>query len=99
MLDFYIIEDQRQKPRTPEELGRAYAGGLDDNTFENLQKKGIVDKRFDDYSDFRWGTEMILQIRQTIQKKKMEKDTDVQKLVILFEAAEQQRSGLIAYGD
>ena len=51
MLDFYIIKDDQAKPNYPEQLGLEFAGGLDDKTFENLQNKGIIDKRFDFYLD------------------------------------------------
>jgi hypothetical protein len=98
MLDFYIIEDEKQKPQLPGQLLK-YAGGLDDKTFDNLQRKGIIDKRFDYYSDFRWGKELVEQLRQRIGKQKIEKDTDVQKLMCILNLAELHESGLIAYGD
>jgi hypothetical protein len=99
MLDFYIIEDEKPKPSNPGQSNLAYAGGLDDRTFDNLQRKGIIDGRFDYYTDFRWGTELIEQIRKTIQTKRMEKDSDVQSLLVLLDIAGQQKSGLIAYAD
>jgi hypothetical protein len=99
MLDFYIIEDDKAKPSTLGQHNLTYAGGLDDKTFDNLQRKGIIGDRFDYYSNFRWGTQLIEQMRQTIQKKKMEKDSDVQTLVTLLDIAGRQNSGLIAYGD
>lgn len=41
--------------------------------------KGIIDKRFDYYSDFRLGTVLIKQIRQNILQKQLQADTDVKK--------------------
>jgi hypothetical protein len=99
MLDFYIIEDEKSKPSDPGQSNLTYAGGLDDKTFDRLQRKGIIDDRFDYYSGFRWGTQLIGPIRQTIKNKKMEKDSDVQALIILLDIAGQESSGLIAYGD
>ena len=99
MLDFYIIEDDEPKPNDPGRGSLIYAGGLDDMTFDNLQRKGIIDDKFDFYSNFRWGTSLIAQIRQTIQKKNMESDSDVRALVVLLDLAERHESGLIAYGD
>jgi hypothetical protein len=99
MLDFYIIEDDKPKPSNPGQSNLTYAGGLDDRTFDNLQRKGIIDGRFDYYSDFRWGTELIEQIQKTVQTKRMEKDSDVQSLLVLLEIAGRQKSGLIAYAD
>ena len=99
MLDFYIIEDDKPKPSNPGQSNLTYAGGLDDRTFYNLKRKGIIDDRFDYYSDFRWGTQLIAQIRKTIQNRKMERDSDVQSLLTLLDFAGRQKSGLIAYGD
>ena len=99
MLDFYIIEDDKPKPNYPEQANLTYAGGLDGKTYDRLQRKEIIDKRFDYYSDFRWGTELIEQIRKTIQIKRMEKDSDVKSLLVILDLAGQQNSGLIAYCD
>ncbi|MBN8572662.1 MAG: hypothetical protein J0M05_02010 [Candidatus Kapabacteria bacterium] len=99
MLDFYIINDDQEKPNYPEKLGLEFAGGLDNKTFDNLQNKGIIDRRFDYYSDFRLGTLLINQIRQTIIKKQLQADNDVKKITQLFDTASKKQSGLIAYGD
>lgn len=99
MLDFYIIKDDQPKPNYPEQLGLEFAGGLDNKTFENLQNKGIIDKRFDYYSDFRLGSLLIEQIRQTIIQKQLQADNDVKKLTQLFDTADKKQIGLIAYGD
>lgn len=99
MLDFYIIKDDQSKPNYPEKAGLEFVGGLDDKTFDNLQNKGIIDRRFDYYSDFRLGTVLIKQIRQNILQKQLLADDDVKMLIQLFDAADMQQSGLIAYGD
>lgn len=99
MLDFYIIRDDQAKPKYPEKLGLEFAGGLDDKTFENLQNKGIIDKRFDFYSDFRLEVLLIKQIRKTILQKQLLADIDVKILIQLFDMADKKQSGLIAYGD
>lgn len=77
MLDFYLIDDDKQKPNSPGQGNLTYAGGLEDSAFDNLQRKGIIDGRFDHYSTFRWDTNLIKQIQSTIKKKGMEKDSDV----------------------
>ncbi len=99
MLDFYILKDDQAKPNHPEQSGLVFAGGLDNKTFDNLQNKGIIDRRFDYYSDFRLGVLLIKQIRQTIIQKQFQTDSDVKKLVQLFDIADEKQSGLIAYGD
>lgn len=99
MLDFYIIKEDQAKPNHPEKLGLEFVGGLDDKTFDNLQNKGIIDRRFDYCSDFRLGTLLIKQIRQTIIQKQLQADNDVKKLTQLFDAADKKKCGLIAYGD
>jgi hypothetical protein len=63
----------KPQPRDASLKSLTFAGGLDETTFDNLQRKGIIDDRFDCYSTFRWGTHLIAQIRQIIQKKKMER--------------------------
>jgi hypothetical protein len=99
MLDFYIIKDDQSKPKSPEQSGLEFVGGLDDKTFYNLQNIGIIDSRFDYYSDFRLGTMLIKQIRQNILQKHLQADVDVKKLIQLFDTADLKQSGLIAYGD
>jgi hypothetical protein len=99
MLDFYTIKDDQPKPSYPEQVGLEFVGGLDDKTFDNLQSKGIIDTRFDYYSDFRLGTVLIKQIRQNILQKRMQADLDVKKLIHLLDVADMEENGLIAYGD
>jgi hypothetical protein len=99
MLDFYIIPDNVSKPRFPGQSGWEYAGGLDDQTFENLQTKGVIDKRFDYYSSFRWDTILVKQIRQFISQNFLHADPDIKKLLLILDKAEKKQAGLIAYGD
>ncbi|MDR2272068.1 MAG: hypothetical protein LBF27_14275 [Sphingobacterium sp.] len=99
MLDFYIIEDDQAMPNYPEEFGLQFVGGIDYGTFTNLQSKGIIDPRFDYYSDFRLDTLIIKQIRENILQKQLQADTDIIKLTQLFTFANEKESGLIAFGD
>ena len=99
MLDFYIIKDEQKKPNNPGKLGRDYAGGLDYKTFSNLQNKGIIDNRFDYYSDFRLDTKLINQIRLQIIQKNMQTDTDVILLLQILNMTEINQCGLMAYCD
>lgn len=99
MLDFYLISDNQPKPYYPEKVGLEYIGGLDSDTFENLKSKGIIDKRFDYYSDFRWGTLLIKQIKQRIIQYQFQADQEIKKLSAFLDLAEQKSCGLIAYGD
>jgi len=99
MLDFYIIKDDQPAPNYPEQSGLEFVGGIDGKTFENLQNKGIIDRQFDYYSDFRLGTLLIKKVRQTILQKQLQSDSDVKKLTQLLDTADNKHSGLIAYGD
>jgi hypothetical protein len=99
MLDFYLINDDQTKPSSPEQLDLKYVGGLADETFENLQCKNIIDARFDYYTDFRWTTTIIKQLRETISKKQMQADTDIQQLIKLLDLADKNKNGLIAFAD
>ncbi|MDF3027047.1 MAG: hypothetical protein K0S23_1354 [Fluviicola sp.] len=97
MLDFYFIPNDQTKPPYPTDL--EFAGELDGNVFGRLQSKGIIDKRFDYYSDFRWSEVLLKQIRKTIDDKQLHSDTDVKKLLQFVDTALEKQSGLIAYGD
>lgn len=97
MLHLYTIPDDQPKPDKANALPSA--GELDETIVENLQQKGIIADRFDVYATFRWGTDLIQQMRQTIQKKNMSHDADVQQLVKLFAIAEKNNCGLMCYGD
>lgn len=97
MLDFYFIADETIKPYSPS--GLEIAGALDDKTFANLQKKGIIDDRFDFYSDFRWNEALLKQMRERIVQKQLHTDTDVVKLLRLIDTAIKNQNGLIAFGD
>jgi hypothetical protein len=99
MLDFYIINDDQAKPSSRKQEFLEFVGGLDEVVFENLQKRGIINDRFDYYSDFRLATPLIGQIRENILQKQLQDDHDVKKLLYIFDVAEKHQSGLIAYGD
>ncbi|MBI3234744.1 MAG: hypothetical protein HYZ42_12025 [Bacteroidetes bacterium] len=99
MLDFYLINEDKPKPSSPE-LGKlTFIGGLDTQTFDNLKKKGIIDERFEYYCDFRWGILQIKQMKQIINQKHLQVDADVFKILYILDTAEQAKCGLIAYGD
>jgi hypothetical protein len=99
MLDFYLLKDDQSKPEYPEKAGLEFVGELDFKVFDQLQRKGVIDTRFDYYSDFRWETEFIKQIRMNIVQKYEKADVDELQLLHLVEVAYLQKSGLIAYGD
>ena len=97
MLDFYLISDSEGKPK-PEKLDSLdYAGGLESDIFDRLVRKGIIDSRFDYYSDFRWGNQLIQQIDSKAND--LNTDTDVKKLKEIIDKAVIKESGLIAFGD
>ena len=97
MLDFYLISDSEGKPK-PDKLNILdYAGGLESDIFDRLVRKGIIDSRFDYYSDFRWGNQLIQQIDSKAND--LNTDTDVKKLKEIIDKAVIKESGLIAFGD
>lgn len=99
MLDFYLIKDDQAKPAYPEQAGLQFVGSLDERTFLNLKKSKLIGSQFDYYSDFRWGTTMILHMRREITRKQMSDDSDVKKRIALLEIAEKQDAGLMAFSD
>lgn len=98
MLDFYFISDDaaKQNNRTSEP---DFAGALDDKTFKNLQNKGIIDARFDFYSDFHWPKVFLEKMRREIDIKQIHTDSDVVRLLQLIDPAVARECGLIAYCD
>lgn len=100
MLDFYLLDDNKAKPNSPEQLGLRFAGSLDDKTFSNLKSKKLIGDQFDYYySDFRWGTTIITQRHQQIQDSKIDHDSDAKKLLALLDVAEKNKMGLVVYAD
>jgi hypothetical protein len=99
MLDFYLISDEETKPAYPEKIGLVLAGSLDNETFERLKRKQVIDGRFDYYTDFRWSRALTMQMRSKILQHQLQADSDVQKLLNLLNLADQHNSGLIAYAD
>ena len=99
MLDFYLIQDDQPEPEYPEQAELEFAGGLDYKSFENLKDRGLIADRFDYCTDFRWGTDLIRQINEQINKKSGKSDFDVKQLMDLLNQAIQKESGLIAYCD
>jgi hypothetical protein len=99
MLEFYLIKDDQSKPNNPRNNGLEFIGGLDENTFEDLQHREIIDRRFDYYSNFRWDTSVVRQLKETIKQKQTNLDNNIKQLLELLEKASNVQSGLIAYGD
>jgi hypothetical protein len=99
MLYFYLIQDDQSKPNYPEQAKLEMAGGLDYESYEDLILKGLIDKRFDYHSDFRWGTAMIRQIMEKIAQGGFKTDFKVKKFYELINMAFNKKSGLVAYCD
>lgn len=98
MLDFYLIKDDQPKPNYPEQVPLEFITGLNSKTFENLIKKGLIDSRFDYYSDFRWNINLVKQINLKIAKAK-NSDSDIDKLNLIINKALKLKCGIIAYCD
>ena len=98
MLDFYLIKDEQPKPNYPEKANLEFILGLDSRTFANLIGKGIIDSRFDYYSDFRWNSNLIEQINSKASKIK-NSDSDIDKLNLILKKALELKFGIIAYCD
>jgi|UPI000648247D hypothetical protein len=99
MLDFYTIKKDQPTPNYPEKAELILIGQLDDKTFSNLQKKGIIDNCFDYYSDFRWNKEIADQIKKNISNQNLQFDDDVKKLLQIISVVEKNQQDIIAYGD
>lgn len=99
MLDFYLITGYQSHSNNPEKKGFVLAGHLESDVFERLKRIQLIDERFEYYTDFRWSRAMILQLRTTIERRRIESSSDVQKLLSLLNLADQHNSGLLACAD
>lgn len=99
MLDLYFINDEQYKPKNLIKSGLEFAGSLEFEIFENLQNKGIIETRFDYYTDFRWGSTFIKQKLLTLKEKDYKSDTEIKQLFDLLQKASIRNNGLIAYAD
>ena len=98
MLDFYLIKDNQSKPNSPEQADLIYLSGVDETSFNKLIEKGIIDARFDYYSDFRWSTKMIQQMHSKIMESNLiGNEIDVLKKIL--DRAILCNEGIIAYCD
>ncbi|GAB5564132.1 MAG: hypothetical protein Wins2KO_11950 [Winogradskyella sp.] len=96
MLDFYLINDEQSKPNYPEQLNLEFVSGNDYEAYERLLTKGVIDQRFDFYSDFRWSSHMI---KKLFNKTKEKQDSDFTILNNILRKAMDKNSGLVAYSD
>ena len=99
MLDFYIIDDEQSKPSYPEEINLEYIGGLNDRTFEKLKTKGLIEERFDYYTDFRWNSDFVKLKYDSLLNHENQSYSDLRKLFGLVSKAKEIDCGLIAYCD
>jgi hypothetical protein len=106
MLDFYIIQDEQNKPDWPEQIELEYAGRLDEKVFKSLKMTGFIEAEFDYYADFRWNKTFVQQKyeaiklqRSNFKAKELVNDTDLTEFFNLIGKAVKLNSGLIAYCD
>lgn len=99
MLDFYLIQDDQSTPDSPEELGLKYVGGIEFEPYKSIQRKGVLEERFQYYSDFRWSSQFISNLIVSINSKNYQSDTDVKLLMEILEDAKMENHGLVAYCD
>lgn len=98
MLDFYLISDNKKtNPKSPKNL--KYAGGIEDDKYYRLIRIGLIDEKYDYYSDFRWNTAVVKQINKHLEKYKTDNNTDIETLRQIINQAVENNCGLIAYCD
>jgi len=98
MLDFYLLADDQPMPDYPEDGGHKPVVSIGDQVFERLKAKKIIPERFDYYTDFRWDSALIEQIRSNMLVH-TPGDSDVQPLLKMLDMARTHDSGLVAYAD
>ncbi len=79
MLDLYLMTNKETKQ---------HLGGLEEDLFESLKQKGIINSKYDYYKDFIWRLEEVHQMQKNIHLKGLENNPEVaQLLTILFKAS------------
>jgi len=99
LLDFYLIQDTFEKPEFPEESRLEFAGGLEDKTFADLKRYGLINNEISFYSDFRLSENTVKEIFDLSSKEFLSADTSVKKFKDILTKAITNNSGLIAYCD
>jgi len=98
MLDFYLISDSELTPK-PDKLDELeYLGGLHEDVYGRLIKKGIIENRYDYYSDFRWTSNDVKLIVERF-KNISSHDSDVRLLKKITEKAIKSSFGIITLCD
>jgi len=98
MLDFYLIPDSEPTPR-PEKVDELeYIGGIDEVAYTRLIKKGIIENRYEYYSDFRWSSKEVKQIAEYL-KNKPNDDSDINILKTIIERTLNSKTGIISLCD
>lgn len=98
MLDLYYIADATHfNPDGTDALEKA--GSIDLDVYERLQRKGIIDSRFDYFSDFRWSAVLVKQLVEKASAGKFVHDTDVKQLLHILLPALDRGAGLVALAD
>ncbi|QCK15806.1 hypothetical protein [Mangrovivirga cuniculi] len=97
MLEFYKIADSENRNNQNHLKDSMFAGEIEHDVFNRLVKKGIIDKRFDYFTDFRWGSDVIKQIKNKLTN--FENDSDIIILARIVNVIKEDDYGLIGYCD
>ncbi|MCC3158929.1 hypothetical protein LJ737_16925 [Hymenobacter sp. 15J16-1T3B] len=97
MLDLYLIPDSQSKSSRNLSLQRA--GGIEDDLFYRLQTEGIIGLWFDYYSDFRWGSEIVVRMLLKLQQKPVRLKSDEAAFQAILQQAVDAQCGLLGLGD
>jgi len=98
MLDFYLISDNEPTPKPDKVDGLEYLGGLEEGIYIRLIKKGIIDKKYDYYSDFRWTSKDVKLITENL-KNKSNSDSDINTFKTITEKVIKSKFGIITLCD
>lgn len=104
MLDFYLLPEndihveEKELISYVSENKLVFAGGIEAEVFERLQKFGLINEIYDYYSDFIWDTSEIKTLLKHIKTKQI-RNRDAIILQTILEKAKVEGSGLFALCD
>ena len=97
MMDFYIINDDKPRPKSI--TGLEFAGSLNELLFEDLQNENIIENHFDYYKDFRLTGNIVKIKLEIINSKQLNDNFAASKFKEILEKAVKQSYGLLASCD
>jgi hypothetical protein len=100
MLNFYLLDDSQPRSKQPGQ-NLVHLGGIEAQTFYQMQAEGVIEAQLDYYADFRWSNEVVARMRLLLhsKQKSIAFELGVSTFASILQEAVNVKSGVIAFGD